>query len=269
MDRAAFKLFATLEAEHWWFRGRRELYVPLLRDRLDKDRQAPRSAGDQADEDQSALTVLDVGCGVGGFLNPMSELGRVFGCELDQQAVQFCRDRGHAATFVARSDGLPVAPGSVDVFTLWDVLEHTPDDAAVLAELFRCLAPGGHLALSVPAYQWLYANNDRVAHHHRRYTRGGLVAKLTAAGFEVRHATYVNVILGLVIIPAVLLIKLKELLRPVREDTTTNLSWTVPRPLNALLARLFAGERHVLKHVSAPFGHSLFAVARRPLDPLA
>jgi len=67
------------------------------------------------------------------------------------------------------------------------------------------------------------------------------------------------------IIPAVLLIKLKERLRPVADDDTTNLSWKLPRPANALLAAIFSGERHVLSRVSAPFGHSVFAVARRPV----
>ena len=59
--------------------------------------------------------------------------------------------------------------------------------------------------------------------------------------------------------------KLKEALFPPREGSS-NLSWPVPRPLNRLLAWIFASERHVLRHVSAPFGHSLFVVARRPLE---
>src|SRR5262249_14428140 len=161
------------------------------------------------------------------------------GLELDAEAIAYCRRRGLPRTLVARSDALPVAAASQDLLCLWDVLEHTPDDRAVLAELYRCLRPGGHLALSVPAYQFPYANNHRVAHHQRRYTRGGLVKRLREAGFEVRKATYVNVALSVLIIPAVLLIKLKERLRPVPDDDTTNLSWRLPRPVNALLAAIF------------------------------
>ena len=260
MDRAAFKLFATLEADHWWFRGRRELYLPLLRHVLEQD--AGGAPDTQGPDTQSR--VLDVGCGVGGFLAPLASFGDVSGCELDEASVGFCRELGRDNTFVAASDQLPVPDGSQDLISLFDVLEHTPDDGPVLTEVLRALRPGGHVVVSVPAYQFLYANNDRVAHHFRRYTRGDLVTRLTAAGLEVRKATYVNVVLGAVIIPIVLLQKLKETLFPVQQDDTTNLSWRVPRPVNAALARIFAGERHLLRHVNAPFGHSLFAVARRP-----
>lgn len=254
MDREAFRQFAELERRHWWFVGRRACYVPLLASVLERD-----LGGEPRD-----LTVVDVGCGVGGFLEPLRRFGRVVGIELDEPAIAWCRQRGFSATVVGRSDVLPLRSDAVDLFTLWDVLEHTPDDRRVLAELFDLVRPGGHLALSLPAYQFLYANNDRVAHHFRRYTRGEIVAKLREAGFEVRKATYVNVTLSPLIIPAVLLLKLRETLFPRPDDDSTNLSLGLPAPVNRALGALFGGEHRVLRHVSAPFGHSLFAVARRP-----
>lgn len=254
MDRTAFKQFALLEERHWWFRGRRALYLPLLEHTLAKRLgRAPRE-----------LRVVDAGCGTGGFLGPLARFGSVSGFELDEPAIAWCRERGFPRSFVGRSDRLPLRDASVDLLTLFDVLEHTPDDAAVLRELVPALRPGAHLALSVPAYQWLYSNNDRVAHHYRRYTRGELVRKLRAAGLQVVKATYVNVTLAPLIVPAVLALKLKQRLAPVRDDPTTNLSYVPPAPLNALLGGIFGGERHLLRHVSAPFGHSLFAVAERP-----
>lgn len=255
MDPQAFRQFAELESRHWWFQGRRGCYVPLLESVLRRDLQrAPRD-----------LDVVDVGCGVGGFLGPLQRFGRVIGIEIDEPSIAWCRGRGHAATLVARSDALPLPRASQDLLTLWDVLEHTPDDGAVLAELRSVLRPGGHLALSLPAYPWLYANNDRVAHHFRRYTRREIVAKLRAAGFDVRKASYVNVALSPLIIPAVLAIRTVERVFRIPAGGRTNLSVSPPRPVNALLAALFAGEQRVLRHVDAPFGHSLFAVARRPL----
>lgn len=254
MDRKAFAQFAKLEQVHWWFRGRRALYVPLLEHVLTGELGHP----------PRDLEVVDVGCGVGGFLEPMASFGRVAGMELDLPAIEWCRQRGLPRTLVARCDRLPLAPASADLLTLWDVLEHTPDDGAVLAELHGALRPGGHLALSLPAYQWLFTNNDRVAQHFRRYTRGGIVRRLEACGYEVVKATYVNVLLAPLIIPAVLALKAKQALFPVPDDGTTNLSFAPPRPVNELLLRLFAGELPLLRRVSAPFGHSLFVVARRP-----
>ncbi len=271
MERKAFEQFVKFEQDHWWFQGRRGLYIPLLAQVLERDGALPSGTADRAMRGQldqtppkSDLQVMDVGCGVGSFIGLLKPFGTVRGCELDLDAAAHCHVRGYPNTSVALSNQLPVPTESHDLLTLWDVLEHTPDDRAVLAELHRTLRPGGHVAMSVPAYQFLFANNDRIAHHHRRYTRGDLVAKLREAGFEVRKATYVNVVLGLAIIPAVLAIKLKERLRPRENDETTNLSWALPRRINRVLAKIFAGERHVLRHVSAPFGHSLFVVARKP-----
>ena len=256
MEPSAFQQFAALEDRHWWFIGRRRLYPELLAAVLERDLGRP----------PEGLRVVDVGCGVGGFLAPLERFGSVLGLELDQESVSWCRQRGFPRTAAASSAALPLADGSQDLLCLWDVLEHTPDDVATLREARRCLRPGGHVALSVPAYPWLYANNDRVARHYRRYTRRTLRERVATAGLELRKATYVNVLLAPAIVPAVLLIKLKERLSARTDDPTTNLTWPLPRPAHQLLAALFASERHALSRIDAPFGHSLLAVARRPPD---
>ena len=119
--------------------------------------------------------------------------------------------------------------GSVDLITLFDTIEHVPDDERVLRECRRALAGGGLLFLSVPAYQFLYANNDRVVHHQRRYTARELRRKLTAVGFRPTQVTYFNTLLFPAILPMVLAKKVQE--RFSAPDDTTNLSHGVPRPL--------------------------------------
>ncbi len=54
--------------------------------------------------------------------------------------------------------GLPVdlPDASVDVATSFTVLEHVPDEMAVLKDLFRLLEPGGRLILTVPNRWWVF-----------------------------------------------------------------------------------------------------------------
>ncbi|MBI4878083.1 MAG: class I SAM-dependent methyltransferase [Planctomycetes bacterium] len=249
MEDVAFLQFQNLERDHWWFIGRRRSYFAIL------ERFVPRGAGQ---------AVADVGCGVGGMLQNLRRFGEPAGIDSDLDSIRFCRRRGFARCLVGGAGRLPLRAASQDLVTLFDCLEHLEDDAGALSEVARVLKPGGVAFFSVPAYQFLYANNDRVAHHRRRYTRSGLRRKVERAGLEVVKATYVNVVLFPLILPAVLLIKLRERLLPRPDDQRTNLSSTPPRPLNALLAWIFGGEGRWLRRVSAPCGHSLALVARKP-----
>lgn len=250
MEGVAYEQFLQLERDHWWFLGRRRCYFRILEPHLPAGRRD--------------LRIADVGCGVGGMLPELARYGRPIGIDADARSVQICRERGFPNSFIGGGAELPLASDSHDLVTLFDCLEHLEDDRRALGEIRRVLKPGAIACLSVPAWQFLYSNNDRVAHHCRRYTRGGLVAKARAAGLEIVRATYVNVALFPLILPAVLAMKAKEALFPRPDDTRTNLSHVPPRWLNGVLAAIFGGEGRVLRRVSAPFGHSLVLIARRP-----
>jgi hypothetical protein len=117
----------------------------------------------------------------------------------------------------------------------------------------------------VPAYPALYANNDRVAHHHRRYTRATLRAAFDGAGLALERNTHANALLLALIAPAVLSLKAWEaLVERGRPSARTNLSWPLPRAAHALLYRAFAAELPLARRVDLPAGHSIAAIARRP-----
>ncbi|MCC6408279.1 MAG: class I SAM-dependent methyltransferase [Planctomycetes bacterium] len=250
MQREAFQQFVELERDHWWFRGRRRVYLELV----------ARALGDA----RPART-LDQGCGVGGFLEGLSALSeRVVGFEHDREAAAHCRDRGFARIARSSAERIPARDRSFDLVCLFDVLEHLDDDLAALREAERVLAPGGRCVASVPAFQFLYANNDRVAEHRRRYTRGELVERFRAAGFEIERATYTNVLLFAPIVCAVLALKAWERVVPRKRDARhTNLTWGVPRAFDGFFYRCFAAELVLSRRFDLPLGHSLLVIARK------
>lgn len=98
--------------------------------------------------------LLDIGCGVGGFLDRASELGiSVFGYDAsDTQAFKARVRHPNVANAIDIDQyvaGLAAAT-QFDYVTMWDVLEHIREPALLLAGIRRHLAPGGLLFVSVP-----------------------------------------------------------------------------------------------------------------------
>jgi len=249
VDDVAYELFERLESKHWWLRGRRAVYFGLLDELLPHNGQ---------------ISSLDVGCGYGAMIPELERYGPASGIDLFPEAVEHCRRRGFGRVQEGSAYELPARGESFGLVSFFDCLEHLDDDLAALREAHRVLRPGGFVVISAPAYRLLYANNDRVAHHRRRYTRAEIGSRLEQAGFDVRKSTYVNTLLFPLILPLVLIKKLRERLLPIEGDVTTNLTHRVPQTVNEVLYRVFASELPLLKRATFPFGHSIFAVGVKP-----
>lgn len=97
---------------------------------------------------------LDVGCGNGRFLKALELRGLarsdLYGLELDPQVVAGLVDEGYrvACERVEQCESIPA--GHMDLITMFHVIEHVDDPAAVLRKLASCLAPGGVLAIETP-----------------------------------------------------------------------------------------------------------------------
>jgi SAM-dependent methyltransferase len=248
MNPTAFDQFEELEEHHWWFRGRRTVYLDLLRSVL----------GGQRPE-----RVLDIGAGVGGFLQALETVGdEVHYTELCKRAINRCSERSSARGLQADALHLPYAEMSFDLVCLFDVLEHIEDHEGALREVARVLNPGGVAILSVPAHPWMWSENDSIAEHMRRYTRRGLLEVIDWAQLSVERCTFANAALFPAIVGYVLAGKAARLLRITRGNAT-NLSLSLPHSLDQLCYRVFAAESGLMRHLDLPLGHSLCAVVRR------
>ena len=99
-------------------------------------------------EDGSPRRVLDVGCAAGYFLSVMQESGwDVTGLEPSDAiraaaAEELGEDHVRGGLLGIDDD---LEPGSYDLVTFWDVIEHIPDPRAALVRAAELLAPGGKI----------------------------------------------------------------------------------------------------------------------------
>jgi SAM-dependent methyltransferase len=247
VEDAEFTAMVSADDRHWWYRGRRSVVLAQI-GRLGLPARA---------------RLLDAGCGSGRTLDDLARFGAAYGVDSSAGAVAATRGRGHRRVRLGSLEALPYPDATFDVVTCLDVLEHLPNDELALAELRRVTTPGGHLILTVPAYQALWSVHDEANHHYRRYRRGTLRPAVMGAGWEIVRDSYFN---STLLLPAALVRLARNLWRGSGERS--ELTYT-PTWLDPVLALPFRFEAQLLGYgVGLPAGLSLLAVLRRPDVPV-
>jgi SAM-dependent methyltransferase len=243
MESEFYRQYFELEGRHWWFLGRRKIFLAVL----------DQALGGRKER------ALDFGCGTGAFLPYLERYGDVSAVDVDESAVAFCHQRGRSEVLHVRAGSpLPFEDETFDLVTTLDVIEHIDDDVTALRELRRVLRPGGVLLVAVPAFMFLWGDQDEISHHYRRYRAPQLARHLEQAGLTVERTSYFNSLL-FAPIAAVRLLR-----RFVRAPTAERTDFTMgPPALNALLGRAFGAEAGLIARTRLPVGVSLLAVARR------
>ena len=100
-------------------------------------------------------TVLDVGCGGGILSESMAALGaHVTGIDLGDKALQVAKlhllESGQRVTYrkISVEDLAVEQPGSFDVITCLEMLEHVPAPASIVRACATLVKPGGHVFFS-------------------------------------------------------------------------------------------------------------------------
>lgn len=173
-----YRKMAEVEDSMWYYRGLHGQVYARLR----------AAAGGKG-------RMLDAGCGTGGLLRYFAQRApdwRLVGLDLFPEACALARERTSAEIVQASVLQLPFAAESFDGITSCDVLSQVESPQTALREFHRCLAPGGVVVLTMPAYQWMYSYHDRAVANVRRYTRSEVNALFRGAGFRVLRSTYFN-----------------------------------------------------------------------------
>lgn len=237
--------YKDLEERGWWFRGRRDMLLRLLKGFDKKSR------------------ILDIGCANGVFLNILrrNEFEGLHGIDISERAVDYCRRSGLSNVFLM--DGArPDFPNEYfDIIIASDVLEHIREDGRALLEWVRILKKGGTLVIFVPAFTYLWSAHDMINHHWRRYSRSELVSDLGKAQLRITRASYWNCAL---FFPALILRTLQRF-RFSNEDTSRTVAQSYRLNLfaNPIFTNLLRIENRILTKINFPFGLSVFAVAKK------
>ncbi len=229
---------------HFWYHGFRRFISAALGD----------VTGGRTD-----LRIVDCGCGVGQNMRLLEPHGRVVGLELEPLAAVAAREFGRP---IARGDitRIPFPNDAFDMAVSFDVLQVIEPDVAAVREMARIVRPGGHVLLTLAAFEMLSGDHSEVWNEYRRYTPRTARELVESAGLEVERVSFAFAAL----FPLMFAVRTTQrVLRPFRarpSHVDIDVPWA---PLNAALMMLLDGEAALTRHVPMPIGTSLIVVARK------
>jgi SAM-dependent methyltransferase len=239
------------EDRHWWFASRtralQALLDPLLAERA------------------GSVRVLDVGCGAGNMAHHLARYGEVVGFDPFRGALEVAHER-RCTVVQADAAALPFPDAAFDLVAALDVIEHCDDDFAVLCEIQRVLRPGGLLAVTVPAFDWLWTYNDTVNQHRRRYTASQLRTRLEEAGFAIRRLSYNNCLIFPLAAPMLLARgkgRPRMLSAPITDGAYQVEMEPVSPPVNVVLDYIGRLEASLIRRLDLPVGTGILGIAER------
>ncbi len=165
---------AQVEANSYWFNHRNKVLASLAKHYC--------KPGD---------IFYDVGGGNGFVTKGLEEAGidSVL-IEPGVGGVLNAKKRGVKNVICASTETCGIAKNTIDAIGVFDVVEHIEDDKKFLQELNGMLKPKGLLFMTVPAFEFIWCNEDDYAGHYRRYTTGRAKKVLNEAGFDILFSSY-------------------------------------------------------------------------------
>ncbi|MEY2564640.1 MAG: hypothetical protein QOH88_2833 [Verrucomicrobiota bacterium] len=238
-------IMRAVEDHYWWYQALRAHVVDSI-EPLHKN-----------------FSLLDAGCGTGGMLRALRQKfpdADLTGIDQSEHAVKLATGRAADARVLRASvHELPFPESAFDYVLSIDVWSHAGvDDALAAHETHRVLRAGGRLIVNLAAFEFLKGAHDCAVEVDRRYTSREVRTLLQGANFEVERLTYWNAAFT----PPIALLRWWSRLRPPLEQPRSDFR-PLPPFLNSAFRAMAALELNASRHVSLPFGTSLFAIARK------
>ncbi len=229
------------ESSSWWYTARRKLL---------------REAVAQALHGKREGRVLDLGCAA--QLDPCDSI-RTINAHNSLASLAFRQMEGSQNLVCTSPEDLGFVSNFFNAIVAGDILQLVADDRKVLREMRRVLKDGGLLCLTVPAYPFLWGEDDEARSHQRRYTASELRRKLNNCGFEISRVSY---LVATGFLPSIVERTFKDLFR--KSVAPRRMSdghfWLT----NAAMVMLLDLERHLIRYINLPFGMRVVCWARKP-----
>jgi len=100
--------------------------------------------------------ILEIGGGRSGMACLLFPGALVVTVDIDPALAEAQPDDPNARFITGDACRLPFEDHSFDIVTMFDVLEHVPDDQKAAAEAIRVTKPGGQILVSTPDADWRY-----------------------------------------------------------------------------------------------------------------
>jgi 2-polyprenyl-3-methyl-5-hydroxy-6-metoxy-1,4-benzoquinol methylase len=256
-----FQVLSEMQRGHFWYRGRNRFLLHAVHRHVARSYRGPE-----------APRVVDLGGGCGGWVAHLAGRKRFATSELaladsSTVALRMAADQLPEDVGLYQADLLALQwEERWEVAFLLDVLEHIPQDAEALSQIFDALSPGGLLFVTTPALRSFWTWNDEIVGHQRRYSRADFRRLADDCGYRLLDARYFMFFLS----PLLLVSRLAR--SPRTDSMSKDQLWALLRKMhrvpnaavNTALAGVFGCETPLGHHVSFPWGTSILAVLQKP-----
>lgn len=151
---------------------------------------AKLAALQRAIADIPPVHVLDVGAGSGFFARGLIVAGRAISATCVDPGYLDEHDELVGSVPLRFRRGLDGQLPNISLTLMMDVLEHVPDDIALVREYVDQIPSGSRVLVTVPAFRWLWSGHDVFLEHYRRYTLPEVEKVLRAAGLRIEFGNY-------------------------------------------------------------------------------